>query len=61
MPAFGQKSRTTKADGTGTENCYAHRCSLVRELNVDPAEMRATGRYDPARNTGPPASSRQYL
>jgi len=34
---------------------------LVRELKVDPAEMRAIGRRGSARNTGPPASSGQYL
>jgi hypothetical protein len=61
MPAFGQESRATKADGTGTENCYTHHCSLVRELKVDPAEMRAIERRGPARNTAPPASPRQYL
>jgi hypothetical protein len=61
MPAFGQESCATKANGTGTENCYAHHCSLLRELKVDPAEMRAIGRRGPALDTGSPASSGQYL
>jgi hypothetical protein len=61
MPVFGEASRATQANGTGTENCYAHRCSLARELKVDPAEMRANRTAWPGVVRRAAAASGQYL